>query len=76
MRQYRGVLQQGPPDKVQHVPVSQEQCEVMNDPQQMIFPGMMCVGGEHGEDACQVGGDDHLASLTQLCCNRVIVGDL
>ena len=64
MRQYRGVLQQGPPDKVQHVPVSQEQCEVMNDPQQMIFPGMMCVGGEHGEDACQVGGDDHLASLT------------
>ena len=54
VKQYRGELKPGPPFKVQHVPVGEEECDVMNDPDQSIFPGMMCAGGEEDQDACQV----------------------
>eukprot|EP00092_Neocalanus_flemingeri_P013267 GFUD01014299.1.p1 GENE.GFUD01014299.1~~GFUD01014299.1.p1 ORF type:complete len:693 (+),score=166.52 GFUD01014299.1:3-2081(+) len=54
VKYYRGELESGPPRKVKHVPVGEEECEVMNDQaQQTIFHGMMCAGGEQEEDACQ-----------------------
>ena len=54
VKNYGGSLEPGPPLKVKHVPVGSDECDQMNDPDQMIFHGMMCVGGESGQDACQV----------------------
>ena len=60
VKNYGGYLESGPPFKVNHVPVGEELCDTMNDPEKMIFPGMMCVGGQEGQDACQVCLMGHL----------------
>ena len=49
---YRGPALEGPALTVQHVPVSDSQCSAVMG-SQLIRPGMMCAGGEAGEDACQ-----------------------
>ena len=50
MKYYRGDLEAGPPFKVKHVPVGENECDVMNDPDQTFFHGMMCAGGEEEQD--------------------------
>ena len=51
VKSYKGERQPGPALTVQHVPVSDYQCEARMEVG--LEPSRMCAGGEAGEDACQ-----------------------
>ena len=49
---YGGQPEEGPALTVRHVPVPDSNCSAVMG-SDLVRPGMMCAGGEEGEDACQ-----------------------